>query len=221
MKKIVTLLVAAVSTAVLSGCKSGINVPMTLGDVSGASQVREASLFLEITTCKDSKTGLDSKYLLEAKQQVAYVVQGAQFEKCVKDGFQDIALFKVPVTVGADAEDSKADLTIGVKEGRLQFGLADQARAKLAQVTENAYGFKPGDFEITLWIKNDSASDQKVFIPSAIVKAEGFRDTPMHNARVMLKKDAVLGFSLSNVAALQVLSGRGKADAVVFEEPSN
>ncbi len=221
VKKIFVAASAAAAVFVLAGCKSGVQVPLNYSDLSGAAAVRTSTLFLEVPSCKDRKTGLESSQLLEAKQRVAYVIKDAKFEKCTKDGFQDIAMFQVPVTIGTDAAASGADLTIQQeKDGSVQFTMSEQARHKLDQITENAYGFDPDDFEITVWMKNNSGSDLKVFVPSAIVKAEGYADTPVHNGRLMQKNDVIFGYTLSNVAARGVLASKGSADAFVIEETS-
>ncbi len=220
MKKIASIALAGAVLA-LAGCKSGIHVPVSYSSATGANKIVKAELYVEVPSCKDSKTGLESSHLLEAKQKVAYVIKGAEYSKCERKGFVSLAHFNVPVTVGSDPAASKTELMVTLSErNAIYFMASNEVKKKIAQVSEGTIGFDPKDFAITLWFKNDSKGAFDVWVPSAIVRDEAGGSTPVHSASFKMKKGDTYGFELSNVAALQIFDRPNMAEAfsLVAEE---
>lgn len=101
MRLMKPLVLAIAAVTVLSGCKNELVIdidPSEKATDAVVNSVRQATLSVEVTSCTDSDTGLDSKTLLEAKQKIPYVFKGATFEKCSRVQYDDVAVFSVPVT---------------------------------------------------------------------------------------------------------------------------
>jgi hypothetical protein len=221
MKKGLLLTLAGVALA-LTGCKSGIDVPVKFSKLQVANETVTANLYLEVPACKDPNSGLDSTQLLEAKQKVAFVLKGSEYKSCSRDGFSSIAQFTVPVQIGTQTLDPKEGISVGFWNNQVIYVFVSEAvRGQLKKVMGRSFGFNPNDFAVTVWVKNDSGKQQDFRIPSALLKQEGYKPEPLHQRNVGLKPGSIVGFQLSNIASMSLLdeNGPGNAEALRLLEP--
>lgn len=220
MKKGLLLTLAGAALA-LTGCKSGIDVPVKFSKLQVDSETVKADLYLEVPACKDPNSGLDSAQLLEAKQKVGFVLKGAEYKSCERDGFNSIAHFSVPVQIGTKTLEPKEGISVAFWNNKVVYVfVSETVRGQLQKIMGRSFGFNPNDFAVTVWIKNDSGKLQNFRVPSAILRQEGYKPTPFHQMAVSLKPDSIVGFQLSNVASMSLLDkeGNGMAEALRLTE---
>ena len=207
MKKSLVFL-AALSAMILAGCKSGVGIPDTYSQLSGPVQYTKAQLGFEVTSCADRQTKLDSESLLKAKQLVQYVFPDSKFLACSRDGFDSIATFELPVAVGVDANKVKNNMAVTFSQDQVLVSMSQDVRNRIKQIADSLVGYDPTTFEIMIGFKNDSPNGWQIYVPSALLNADGYKkDLPIHAMHVNQEKGELMTFTLSNVATRQVARG--------------
>ena len=226
MKK---FLIPVLAPFFLVGCKSEIDLPVKYSQVFGEiQQEKTASLILEVPSCTEHGTEMESSSVLEAKQKVSYLFPSSKYKKCERKSFDSYVVFEVPFYVGGiGVKDCKKDqICVASSQNNLNMNVfvGEGIRKKLEQIKRGISLFDPSDLQIALEVINDSGSELLVKVPSAFQKRGGKLE-PLHHFYGEFSKTTVT-VVLSNVAAAQLLTGRGVATAIEFpkrdfREPSH
>ena len=94
---------------VMVGCDFDYNTTLKVSEIRNMSekvQVHSAEIRAEVIECKDSTTGLVSKYVFEAQQHVPYMFKDSKYTGCVDEGMDDFACFDTEFYMYSD-EKSK------------------------------------------------------------------------------------------------------------------
>ena len=201
------LCLAALSALALTGCKSGVDIPVSYTALSGPAQSVKSTIAFEVPACEDYKTKLESENLLKAKQLVQFVFPEAKYLACKDVNFKSMASFELPVAVGVDANKAKNDMAVSFIQSQVLVSMSKEALARANQVADKMIGFDPKDFEISLIFSNDAGHDWSVFVPSAIIDGNTKHPIYAHADQMTMPKDGLARITLSNVAALQVSKG--------------
>lgn len=198
------LATAAAAAFALAGCDSEIDVPASFSEVTGKAVTKMVEFSVQIPACQDYQTKLESNSLLEAKQRVPYVIEGAKYKACRKVEFQDYAVFDVPVRVGI-APDQNGIQVYPSRDG-IVVSVGKDIQQKAQQLARGFNSFKPEDLKFNLIFTNDSGEELDVYSPSCFLWADkGGERMAAHVKNFKMKPGATLGFTLSNVGAVQAV----------------
>ena len=194
-------------------------MPVKYSQVFGETpQEKIATLILEVPSCTEHGTEMESSSVLEAKQKVSYLFPTSKYQKCENKRFDSYAVFEVPFYVGGiGVKDCKKDqICVASSQNNLNMNVfvGEGIRKKLNQIKRGISLFDPSDLQIAIKLTNDSEADLQARIPSAFVKNNSKLD-PLHLAAVNFQK-STFTIVLSNVATAQALTGRGVATAIEF-----
>lgn len=206
MKKSI-LCLAALSALALTGCKSGVDIPVSYTTLTGPVQYVKSTIAFEVPACEDYKTKLESENLLKAKQLVQFVFPEAKYLACKDVNFKSMASFELPVAVGVEAYKAKNDMAVSFLQSQVFVSMSKDALARANQVADKMIGFDPKEFEISLDFTNDADHAWSVYVPSAIINGHTKNPYYAHAESVNMDKGIDARFTLSNVASLQVSKG--------------
>lgn len=136
--------VCALVLAALTGCKSDLTVDAATEEYFGEPVSKTAALRVEVTSCKDRDTGLETSDVLQAKQKVAYIFGDAvKYQTCKRERFESFTEFLVPVTVGGTQETCKADqVCVGNwQKHKITVFVGETVRNKVKTVLKDAMGY--------------------------------------------------------------------------------
>lgn len=164
MKKALLILAATA----LAGCETEITVPVKLSQLGTGAMV-QATGKTELTACEEIKiidgefvkTGKQSDSLLEFRQKLAFIMPGARYRKCEKEGFRDYARFTVPFMLTAGPADREIEDSVVRQDGdQLSVDIPRQSGQDLqAEIDRSFSQADYSDFSVILQIENDTGTD--------------------------------------------------------------
>lgn len=207
MMKKLSMLAAATAALALTGCKSGIELPVNYTDLVEDAKIKTVELYVEIPSCTDYKTKLESSSLLEAKQKVLFAVDGAEYKTCKRDRFDEFAVFSVPVSIGRHATPTKTGLQVYLSANNaMVFFVGEDVRKKVNQLMAGGRGFDPKDFEIRFFFKNDSGTEFIAYMPSGFGQFSLDSEiVPIHDTTITLPNGNKCVLTLSNAASASAM----------------
>ena len=200
-----TLVLAIATVGALSGCKNELVIDIDPSEkVTDAvvNSVRQATLSVEVTSCTDSDTGLDSKTLLEAKQKIPYVFKGATFEKCKRVDYDNMAIFSVPVTYFPKDDVCEAEsicvATLPEKDSKARLVLAAGKNVieKYQKLQSNSALASGANNRLVLRVKNSMKTDIDAKMGAFIIKNQ--------ETKIPIYGDIVATIPAENMALFQL-----------------
>jgi len=215
-------IVAAFAALALVGCRSGVDLPVKYSEVFGSPQIKSSTLFLEVPSCKEYNSEMESSSVLQAKQKVGYLFPEAKYLGCKMQNFESLVYFEIPFQVGGVGlkDCKKNQICVASSQNNLNMNVfvGEDIRRKLSELRKGMTMFDPNNFEIIINFDNDTGAALPVNIPSLFVRSSSGEKNAVHFARGGRINSGSLDLILSNVAASQALKGRGVATAVEFPE---
>lgn len=205
MRKILYLALAGLA---LTGCKSGINVAANFSDFKKGVKQTTALLYIEVPTCVDKSTKLESTALLKTKQNIQFAIPESKFLQCNKEGNDSFAFFEVPLQVGKTNDTVEKGIGLAKTDKDFVFvSMSKDLKARIEKI--KPAGYDTSSFKIRVMLTNDSGKEAFVTVPSAYVWLDDPSQAyPAHNGGINHPKDATVTFELSNVAASALFSER-------------
>lgn len=195
----ISLLIAGFA---LLGCKANIWMPASMTALQGPGGEAVGKAFVQVTTCQDRATGLDSEDVLKAQQQFGYVWKGAKYCGCQQKDFEHFVEFDVPFVIGNTGKqigDDQVGLRITKGSGYIDVG--QNVRDRFAQLQESSILLGDANIRYRIHLKNDTGSDKQVYVVSAFIRPSvNAQGTPVHDSEITHPKDADYVYTLSDTA---------------------
>lgn len=212
------LLSFAALSAVLFGlaaCDSGITVPLRFSDLSGPVTAKNALLYAQLPTCRESDTDLPSNALIEAQSRVPYVFPEAKFLACSEQDFDAQAQFSLPVLTGGSADDGCASDSLCLLniDGNVSFVIGKGAAARMKALAESLTLVDLDGLRLSIRFMNDSGRELRMFVPSAWIGSSAF-----HNVSPKWPADFEEEIRLSDTATAALLEDGAVTAFVLTEE---
>ena len=202
----VLLLVPALFTAALGGCKATIewNVPASALTASTPRQ-SVATLWVEVAACgkfEDSST--PSSSLQQAQREVSRVVPGATYRDCVSKGFDSFARFDVPALVGGHRSLPSTGWAVALAADDDWIGLhvARGVRQRLRAAQRGNPFAENLQTTIRLRFRNDTGKTLRPFAVGVFVDGQ-----PLAMGRLDIPAGASTVITLADVLAAAALAG--------------
>lgn len=180
-----------------------------------------AKLSVDVTLCQDHDTQMESNTLLEAKQKVGFLFPGAQYEKCAREGFDERALFSVPITVGTGEDGKCGEESVCLKrivaDDRVMIGvIPGQKFVKKYERLNRGSSSSMLEAKITLLLQNDTAKAISLDRASVFV-VNGKKLVPSHLRQLDFAPKEGKALRLSDVMTASIMSGEGTLIARIHE----
>ncbi len=194
----------------LTGCKSELAVPVTYNEIYGQSQIKKALLKLEVPSCEQTNTKMESREVLQARQQMRYIFPESAYLECKKEGMNSLAEFEVPVQVGGiGARDCSAEqvcVASSTNNVLANIYIGKGIRKRIDKVLKDLMLFNLDSLEVTLNFTNDSGSELKPRLPDVFYSDASGRMQPLHEPdAVVIPTNSSCMMTLSNIGSARLL----------------
>lgn len=217
MKKLCLTLFSMV-VLVLAGCKSEITMPVKYSEVFGQPKIKESMLALEVPTCTERDTEMESSTLLQLKQQVGYLFPNHKYLGCKREGWDNIARFEIPIKVGGigikECTDNELCVTSSQDSEAMIVSLGKKIKERINQLAKSSNVYGPKDVKLTIRLENDSSSSLKIVNVSSFL-SDGKKTVPAHLVDGTYPAGANWFITLSDVGAAALLY-RGVINVMLF-----
>lgn len=206
--KKICLTIAAGSLCVsLIGCKSEISVPLD-GSLllENSKSTSRSTLSIEIPSCSEITTGLESSDLLKVKQVVPFIINNSKYISCSDNtnSFASVAKFSIPVSILPLHSDTCPANEICVWLGQDEWILSrigDGILGKLRQVS-NEIVYDISDIRLSISFAN-STSARSMFFPSGYINGH----QPWHFGSFSIEAAENIELTLPNSGSHLLLDG--------------
>ena len=191
----------------LIGCKSELNVPFDGTQLlQNKKSVSESTIAIEISSCSESATGLESSDLLRVKQIVPFVVNKSRFISCSDDtnSFNSIAKFSIPVSILTFDSDTCPANEICIWLGKDEWILSrigNGVLGKLRKVSDDVV-YDISDISFSISFKNNTTA-RSMYFPSGYINGH----QPWHLGTFSIEANENIELTLPNSASDLLLRG--------------
>ena len=191
-----------VACCALLGCKAEVWMPASITQLQGPTTEAVGKAFVQVTTCRDRATGLDSEDVLKAQQQFGYVWKGAKYCGCQQKNYEHFVEFDVPLVIGNANNRIGADqVGVRITNGSGYIDVGQTVRDRFEQLKKSSFLLADANIRYRLHLKNDTGSDKQVYVVSAFVRPDpNTPGTPVHDSEITHPKDAGYVYTLSDTA---------------------